>query len=134
MAPSLNNSNNGVHKPMDESADNETDPGIHGHGLPPIFDLVDDSTASSPGMIIELLGDAFGATPSPSQHRMALSPSLLDIVRPSTASQSTQLTPITKHKQGGIKQRCDALANAYYCSSVETLQICLQMEQEQTKW
>nr|QBH67525.1 hypothetical protein UEMT_1991 [Ustilago esculenta] len=31
--PSLDNSDNGVHKPKDESADNKTNPGVHGHGL-----------------------------------------------------------------------------------------------------
>nr|QBH67545.1 hypothetical protein UEMT_2011 [Ustilago esculenta] len=103
MTPSLDDSNNGVYKTMDKSVDNKTNPGVHGYGFLPIFDLVDNSAASSSGTIIELLGGAFGATPSPSQPCMAPSPSLLDIVRPSTASVSTQSTLITKHKQGSIK-------------------------------
>ncbi|SYW81970.1 uncharacterized protein UHO2_00459 [Ustilago hordei] len=44
-----------------------------------------------------------------------------------------QLSPSTKHKQGALDHKCNTLAEAFYHSSIDTLQICLQLEQEHTR-
>ena len=57
----------------------------------------------------------------------------LDVFESSSSPSSARLSPSTKHKQGALDHKHNTLAEAFYCSSIDTLQICLQLEQECTR-
>ncbi|CDR98757.1 hypothetical protein [Sporisorium scitamineum] len=106
--------------PMDEDADSMAKSIVqptHGHNLPALFDLVDQGTIAGPSS-----GTDMQSTP-----RMPM---------PSGAAFSTLSTPSTssstgKHKRGAVDQKKDAIADAFYCSQANNMQ--LQLEQERTK-
>ncbi|SOV05624.1 uncharacterized protein UDID_18474 [Ustilago sp. UG-2017a] len=89
--------------PMDLSGSKPYDHGTHGHGLPPILDLMD--TTNPPAAVASTSG----------------------------ASVAAQRSPGTKRKRGALDHKCNTLAEAFYCSSIDTLQIHLQLEQEHTR-
>ncbi|SYW79545.1 uncharacterized protein UHO2_04188 [Ustilago hordei] len=57
----------------------------------------------------------------------------LDVFDSTSFQSSAQLSPSTKHKQGALDHKCNTLAEAFYHSSIDTLQIHLQLEQECTR-
>ncbi|SOV09049.1 uncharacterized protein UDID_18241 [Ustilago sp. UG-2017a] len=89
--------------PMDLSGSEPYDHGAHGHGLPPILDLMDST--NPPAAITSTSG----------------------------ASVAAQHSPGTKRKRGALDHKCNTLAEAFYHSSIDTLQIHLQLEQEHTR-
>ncbi|SPC66412.1 uncharacterized protein UHOD_12231 [Ustilago sp. UG-2017b] len=121
--------------PMDLSGSEPYDHGAHGHGLPPILDLMDSTNppaavASTSGASVAGAGDDdFFTTPSPLQARPSFSTAGGLDVFDSTSSHS----PGTKHKRGALDHKRDTLAEAFYRSSIDTLQIRLQLEQEHTR-
>ncbi|SOV06780.1 uncharacterized protein UDID_17904 [Ustilago sp. UG-2017a] len=89
--------------PMDLSGSEPYDHSAHGHGLPPILDLMDST--NPPAAVASTSG----------------------------ASVAAPLSPGTKHKRGALNHKCNMLAEAFYHSSIDTLQIHLQLEQECTR-
>ncbi|SPC62168.1 uncharacterized protein UHOD_12271 [Ustilago sp. UG-2017b] len=125
---------------MDLSGSKPYDHGAHGHGLPPILDLMDPTNppaavASTSGASIAGAGDDdIFTTPSPLQARPSFSTAGgLDVFDSTSSHSSAQLSPSTKHKQGALDHKRNTFAEAFYCSSINTLQICLQLEQERTR-
>ncbi|KAJ1033301.1 hypothetical protein NDA13_001294 [Ustilago tritici] len=126
--------------PMGLSGSELYDHGAHGHGLPPILDLMDSTNppaavASTSGASIAGAGDDdIFTTPFPSQAQLSFSVAGgLDVFESSSSPSSALLSPSTKHKRGALDHKCNTLAEAFYCSSIDTLQICLQLEQEHTR-
>ncbi|SAM73171.1 uncharacterized protein UBRO_20314 [Ustilago bromivora] len=110
--------------PMDLSGSEPYDHGAHGHGLPPILDLMDST--NPPAAVASTSGGSI-ARPSFS------AAGGLDVFESSSSSSSAPLSPGTKCKRGALDHKHDMLAEAFYCSSIDTLQICLQLEQEWTR-
>ncbi|SPC65135.1 uncharacterized protein UHOD_11024 [Ustilago sp. UG-2017b] len=126
--------------PMDLSGSEPYDHGAHGHGLPPILDLMDSTNppaavASTSGASVAGAGDDdFFTMPSPLQARPSFSMAGgLDVFDSTSSHSSAQCSPGTKHKRGALDHKRDTLAEAFYHSSIDTLQICLQLEQEHTR-
>ncbi|SPC67352.1 uncharacterized protein UHOD_11499 [Ustilago sp. UG-2017b] len=126
--------------PMDLSGSELYDHGAHGHGLPPILDVMDSTNppaavASTSGASVAGAGDDDNfTTPFPSQARPSFSTAGgLDVFDSTSSHSSAQRSPGTKHKQGALDHKHDTLAEAFYHSSIDTLQIRLQLEQEHTR-
>ncbi|SAM81044.1 uncharacterized protein UBRO_20589 [Ustilago bromivora] len=126
--------------PMDLSGSEPYDHSAHGHGLPPILDLMDPTNppaavaSTSGASIAGTSDDDVFTTPSPLQAQLSFSTAGgLDVFDSTSSHSSAQLSPSTKHKQGALDHKCDTLAEAFYCSSIDTLQIHLQLEQEHTR-
>ncbi|SYW76963.1 uncharacterized protein UHO2_05680 [Ustilago hordei] len=149
--PSLNfTSNDEPDMPLNGSADIPMDicgselynHSTHSHGLPPILNLIKPTNplaavASTSGASFAGTGDDdIFNTPSPPPLQ-AQPPSStagsLDVSDSTSSQSSAQLSPSTKHKQGALDHKCDTLAEAFYHSSIDTLQIHLQLEQECTR-
>ncbi|SOV08565.1 uncharacterized protein UDID_17424 [Ustilago sp. UG-2017a] len=133
-------SNPGTDIPMDLSGSKLYDHSAYGHGLPPILDLMDSTNppaavASTSGASIAGAGDDdFFTTPSPLQARPSFSMAGgLDVFDSTSSHSSAQRSPGTKHKRGALDHKRDTLAEAFYRSSINTLQIHLQLEQECTR-
>jgi hypothetical protein len=125
---------------MDPSGSEPYDHSTHGHGLPPILDLMDSTNppaaiASTSGASIAGAGDDdFFTTPSPLQARPSFSTAGgLDVFDSTSSHSSAQRSPGTKRKRGALDHKRDTLAEAFYRSSIDTLQIRLQLEQERTR-
>ncbi|SOV01710.1 uncharacterized protein UDID_18183 [Ustilago sp. UG-2017a] len=125
---------------MDLSGSKPYDHGAHGHGLPPILDLMDSTNppaavASTSGASVAGAGaDDFFTMPSPLQARPSFSTAGgLDVFDSTSSHSLAQHSPGTKRKQGALDHKRDTLAEAFYCSSIDTLQIHLQLEQEHTR-
>ncbi|SYW85761.1 uncharacterized protein UHO2_02000 [Ustilago hordei] len=128
--------------PMDICGSELYDHSAHSCGLPPILDLIEPTNplaavASTSGASFAGAGDddIFNTPlPPPLQARPPSSTAGSLDVSDSTSSQSSaQLSPSTKCKQGALDHKRDTLAEAFYHSSIDTLQICLQLEQEHTR-
>ncbi|KAJ1028010.1 hypothetical protein NDA13_003461 [Ustilago tritici] len=126
--------------PMDLSGSEQYNDSTHSRGLPPILDLMDPTNspndiASTSGTSIAGAGDGdIFTTPSPLQTQLSFSTAGgSDVFDSSSSPSSAQLSPGTKHKQGAVDPKCDSLAEAFYCSSINSLQIHLQLEQEHTR-
>ncbi|SOV09920.1 uncharacterized protein UDID_19577 [Ustilago sp. UG-2017a] len=126
--------------PMDLSGSKPYDHSAHGHGLPPILDLMDSTNppaavASTSGASIAGAGDDdFFTTPSPLQAQPSFSMAGgLDVFDSTSSHSSAQHSPGTKCKQGALDHKHDTLAEAFYHSSINTLQIHLQLKQEHTR-
>ncbi|KAJ1019633.1 hypothetical protein NDA18_006110 [Ustilago nuda] len=128
--------------PMDICGSELYDHSAHGCGLPPILDLIKPTNplaavASTSGASVAGAGDddIFNTPlPPPLQAQPPSCTAGGFNVFDSTSSQSSaQLSPSTKHKRGALDHKHDTLAEAFYCSSIDTLQICLQLEQECTR-
>ncbi|SPC60801.1 uncharacterized protein UHOD_11155 [Ustilago sp. UG-2017b] len=91
--------------PMDLSGSEPYDHGAHSHGLPPILDLMDSTNPPA------AVASTFGAP----------------------VAGAAQRSPGTKRKRGALDHKGDTLAEAFYRSSIDTLQIRLQLEQEHTR-
>ncbi|SPC65303.1 uncharacterized protein UHOD_11056 [Ustilago sp. UG-2017b] len=107
--------------PMDLSGSEPYDHGTHGHGLPPILDLMDSTNppaaiASTSGASIAGAGDDdIFTTPFPSQARPSFSTAGgLDVFESSSSPSSAPLSPSTKHKRGALDHKHDTLAEAFY--------------------
>ncbi|SYW76453.1 uncharacterized protein UHO2_04694 [Ustilago hordei] len=135
-------SNGSADIPMDICGSELYDHSAHGHGLPPILDLIEPT--NPPAAVASTSGASFAGagdddifnTPSspPLQARPPSSTAGSLDVSDSTSSQSSaQLSPSTKYKRGALDHKCDTLAEAFYHSSIDTLQIHLQLEQECTR-
>ncbi|KAJ1034255.1 hypothetical protein NDA18_001118 [Ustilago nuda] len=118
------------------------DHSIYGHGLPPIFNLMEPinppaAVAFTSGATVAGAGDddIFNTPlPPPLQAQPPSSTAGgLDVFGSTSSQSSTQLSPSTKRKQGALDHKHDTLAEAFYRSSIDTLQICLQLEQECTR-
>ncbi|SPC62449.1 uncharacterized protein UHOD_11535 [Ustilago sp. UG-2017b] len=57
----------------------------------------------------------------------------LDVFDSTSSHSSAQRSPGTKRKRGALDHKRDTLAEAFYRSSIDTLQIHLQLEQEHTR-
>ncbi|SPC65037.1 uncharacterized protein UHOD_11008 [Ustilago sp. UG-2017b] len=57
----------------------------------------------------------------------------LDVFESSSSPSSAPLSPGTKRKRGALDHKHNTLAEAFYRSSIDTLQIHLQLEQEHTR-
>ncbi|SAM82484.1 uncharacterized protein UBRO_20671 [Ustilago bromivora] len=126
--------------PMDLSGSEPYDHSAHGHGLPPILDLMDSTNppaaiASTSGASVAGAGDDDIFTmPFPSQARLSFSAAGgLDVFESSSSSSSALLSPSTKCKRGALDHKHNMLVEAFYHSSINTLQIHLQLEQEHTR-
>ncbi|SPC67391.1 uncharacterized protein UHOD_11737 [Ustilago sp. UG-2017b] len=126
--------------PMDLSGSELYDHGTHGHGLPPILDVMDSTNppaavASTSGASVAGAGDDdFFTTPSPLQARPSFSTAGgLDVFDSTSSHSSAQHSPGTKHKRGALDHKRNTLAEAFYRSSIDTLQIRLQLEQERER-
>ncbi|SAM69412.1 uncharacterized protein UBRO_20458 [Ustilago bromivora] len=91
--------------PMDLSGSELYDHHTHGHGLPPILNLMDSTNppaaiASTSGGSVAGAGDEdIFTTPFPSQARLSFSTAGgLDVFESSSSSSSAPLSPSTKHK------------------------------------
>ncbi|SOV06420.1 uncharacterized protein UDID_17459 [Ustilago sp. UG-2017a] len=91
--------------PMDLSGSEPYDHGAHGHGLPSILDLMDST--NPPAAVASTSG--------------------------ASVAGAAQHSPGTKRKRGALDHKRDTLAEAFYHSSIDTLQIRLQLEQEHTR-
>ncbi|KAJ1044898.1 hypothetical protein NDA11_002894 [Ustilago hordei] len=135
-------SNSSADIPMDICGSKLYNHSAHSHGLPPILNLMEPTNplaavASTSGASVAGAGDDdIFNTPSPPPLQ-AQPPSStagsLDVFDSTSSQSSAQLSPSTKHKQGALDHKCNTLAEAFYCSSIDTLQICLQLEQECTR-
>ncbi|SYW78853.1 uncharacterized protein UHO2_02865 [Ustilago hordei] len=118
------------------------DHSTHGCGLPPILNLIKPTNplaavASTSGASFAGAGDDdIFNTPSPPPLQ-AQPPSStaggLDVSDSTSSQSSAQLSPSIKCKQGALDHKHNTLAEAFYHSSIDTLQICLQLEQECTR-
>ncbi|SAM68458.1 uncharacterized protein UBRO_20449 [Ustilago bromivora] len=91
--------------PMDLSGSEPYDHSTHGHGLPPILDLMDSTNppaaiaSTSGGSIAGAGDDDIFTTPFPSQAQPSFSAAGgLDVFESSSSSSSAPLSPSTKHK------------------------------------
>ncbi|SYW80944.1 uncharacterized protein UHO2_06406 [Ustilago hordei] len=91
--------------PMDICGSELYNHSAHGHGLPPILNLI--KPTNPPAAVASTSGVSFAGT--------------------------AQLSPSTKCKRGALDHKHNTLAEAFYHSSIDTLQICLQLEQECTR-
>ncbi|SAM67716.1 uncharacterized protein UBRO_20242 [Ustilago bromivora] len=114
MTPSLNFTSNdkagmspygSAEIPMDLSGSEPYDHSTHGHGLPPILDLMDSTNppaaiaSTSGGSIAGAGDDDIFTTPFPSQAQLSFSAAGgLDVFEPSSSSSSAPLSPSTKRK------------------------------------
>ncbi|KAJ1031774.1 hypothetical protein NDA13_002163 [Ustilago tritici] len=126
--------------PMDLSGSKLYDHSAHSHGLPPILDLMDSTnppaavTSTSGASVAGAGDDDIFTMPFPSQVRLSFSAAGgLDVFESSSPPSSAPLSPSTKHKRGALDHKHNALAEAFYHSSINTLQIHLQLEQEHTR-
>ncbi|UTT88104.1 hypothetical protein NDA17_003711 [Ustilago hordei] len=135
-------SNGSADIPMDICGSELYNHSTHGHGLPPILDLI--KPTNPPAAVASTSGASFAGagdddifntpSPPPLQARPPSSTAGSLDVSDSTSSQSSaQLSPSTKRKRGALDHKCNTLAEAFYCSSIDTLQIHLQLEQEHTR-
>ncbi|SAM77310.1 uncharacterized protein UBRO_20534 [Ustilago bromivora] len=114
MTPSLNFTSNdeagmppysSAEIPMDLSGSELYDHGAHGHGLPPILDLMDSTNppaavaSTSGGSVAGAGDDDIFTTPFPSQAQPSFSAAGgLDVFESSSSSSSAPLSPGTKRK------------------------------------
>ncbi|SYW86731.1 uncharacterized protein UHO2_05355 [Ustilago hordei] len=135
-------SNGSADIPMDICGSELYDHSTHGCGLPPILDFIEPT--NPPAAVASTSGASFAGTgdddifntplPPPLQARPPSSTAGSLDVSDSTSSQSSaQLSPSIKCKQGALDHKHNTLAEAFYHSSIDTLQICLQLEQECTR-
>ncbi|SPO21345.1 uncharacterized protein UTRI_00822 [Ustilago trichophora] len=117
--------------PMDESEDDTPrDHANHAHSVPPLLDMLGDvSTPPLPSQPGSNVAENNAATPTPSQRSSAPQ----DTFSPSASPSSSLSSPATKRKRGAMDQKRDSIAEAFYKSSVESLQIKLKVEQERTR-
>ncbi|SOV08867.1 uncharacterized protein UDID_17764 [Ustilago sp. UG-2017a] len=103
--------------PMELSGSKLYDHGAHGHGLPPILNLMDSTNppaaiASTSGGSVAGAGDNDIFTmPFPSQARLSFSTAGgLDVFESSSSPSSAPLSPGTKCKRGALDHKCNTLA------------------------
>ncbi|SYW78647.1 uncharacterized protein UBRO2_02669 [Ustilago bromivora] len=95
--------------PMDLSGSEPYDHSAHGHGLPPILDLMDPTNppaavaSTSGASIAGTSDDDVFTTPSPLQAQLSFSTAGgLDVFDSTSSHSSAQLSPSTKHKQAMV--------------------------------
>ncbi|SYW85122.1 uncharacterized protein UHO2_06748 [Ustilago hordei] len=98
-------SNGSADIPMDICGSELYDHSAHSHGLPPILNLIKPTNPLA--AVASTSGASFVG--------------------------AAQLSPSTKCKRGALDHKHDTLAEAFYHSSIDTLQIRLQLEQECTR-
>jgi hypothetical protein len=124
---------------------NEDDHSAHGRGLPPLGDLMQG--ALDPDLVENIASST--AVDCQSVRSETPAPSLTPGASSGTPFQSTLSTPAAnlpssspftttptsagKRKRGAAEQKKDAIADAYYRSQTENMQMRLQLEQEKTK-
>ncbi|KAJ1039551.1 hypothetical protein NDA10_002769 [Ustilago hordei] len=135
-------SNGSADIPMDICGSKLYNHSAHGHGLPPILDLI--KPTNPPAAVASTSGASFAGTGDDDIFNTSLPPPLqaqppsstaggLDVSDSTSSQSSAQLSPSTKHKRGALDHKHDTLAEAFYHSSIDTLQIHLQLEQECTR-
>ncbi|SYW79528.1 uncharacterized protein UHO2_04171 [Ustilago hordei] len=135
-------SNGSADIPMDICGSKLYDHSTHSCGLPPILNLMEPT--NPPAAVASTSGASFAGAgdddifttplPSPLQAQPPSSTAGgLDVFDSTSFQPSAQLSPSTKHKQGALDHKCNTLAEAFYHSSIDTLQIHLQLEQECTR-